>query len=97
MTSIDSQSSKASESLSVVNIDSGLTLLENYNSPEALSEVPEDVQYLFNASVHVNMAVELESDKHYEEAFSAYKTAVDILISGGKGNKDTQLLACCYI
>lgn len=85
MTSIDSQSSKASESLSVVNIDSSLTLLEGYNSPETLSEVPEDLQYLFNASVHVNMAIELESDKHYEEAFSAYKTAVDILISGGKG------------
>lgn len=31
------------------------------------------------------MALELENNKKYEEAFVAYKTAIDILINYGKG------------
>lgn len=45
----------------------------------------DDVQYLIDASIHVNMAIELEGEKKYEEAFTAYKTAIDILLKYGKG------------
>lgn len=45
----------------------------------------DEVQYLIDASVHVNMAIELENEKKYEEAFTAYKTAIDILLKYGKG------------
>lgn len=93
MTSIDSQSSKTSESYSISNVDSSMLLLEgrNYSSPPttpSYSVNEEAMQYLINASLHVNMAIELENDKKYEEAFSAYKTAVDILINGGKDDTD---------
>lgn len=81
MTSIDSQSSKTSETASVSNMDSCLMLLDTSGQSDELT------QYLMNACMHINMAMELENERQYEEAFSAYKIAVDILISGGKGGK----------
>uniref|UniRef100_A0AB74UL61 Ribosomal protein S6 kinase delta n=1 Tax=Euwallacea interjectus TaxID=321055 RepID=A0AB74UL61_9CUCU len=82
MTSIDSQ---ASESISIANVDNNLLLFKDSSSPEAFSEV---TQYLKNASLHVHLAIDLENEKQFEEAFSAYKTAVDILINGGKDDPD---------
>ncbi|KAH1006400.1 ribosomal protein S6 kinase delta-1 isoform X2 [Dendroctonus ponderosae] len=78
MTSIDSQSSKTSETVSVSNMDGCLMLLDTSGQSD------EFTQYLMNACMHINMAIELENERQYEEAFSAYKIAVDILISGGK-------------
>lgn len=43
------------------------------------------VQYIVDASVHVNLAVELECRRQFEEAFVAYKAAIDILLKYGKG------------
>ncbi|XP_050297155.1 ribosomal protein S6 kinase delta-1 isoform X2 [Anthonomus grandis grandis] len=88
MTSINSQCSKTSDQISISNVDNSLLLLEEQNSPVKPSLSSESTQYLINASMHVNMAIELENDKSYEEAFAAYKTAVDILISGGKDDPD---------
>ncbi|CAG9764913.1 unnamed protein product [Ceutorhynchus assimilis] len=76
MTSIDSQCSS-----SISNIDSSLLLFEG-------QQLLPVAQYLTNASLHINMAIDLENDKQYEEAFSAYSTAVEILISGGKDDSD---------
>lgn len=87
LTSIDSQSSKTSESFSISNVDNSLLLLDGHCSPTwSAAQNQEIMQCLMNASIHVNMAIELENDRQYEEAFSAYKTAVDILINGCKGN-----------
>ncbi|KAF7279668.1 hypothetical protein GWI33_006832 [Rhynchophorus ferrugineus] len=86
MTSIDSHSSKTSEFSSILNAENSLLLLDgqyqNFNS----SILDETIQYLVDASVHINLAIELESEKKYEEAFSAYKTAVEILINGGQSD-----------
>jgi hypothetical protein len=45
----------------------------------------DDTHYLVDASIHVSIAVELENDRKYEEAFTAYKAAIDILLKYGKG------------
>lgn len=77
--------SKTSDTLSI----SELSLLDGYsyltppNTPGASSN--DVVQYIIDASLHVNMAVELENDKNYEGAYTAYKTAIDILLKYGKG------------
>ncbi|KAL1501633.1 hypothetical protein ABEB36_006928 [Hypothenemus hampei] len=82
MTSIDSHSSRASETVSICHYDPGQSFFDGHGSPSEIT------QYLINANMHVNMAVELENEKHYEEAYSAYKTAVDILMSGVKEDPD---------
>lgn len=51
------------------------------------------MQYVIDASLHVNMAMELESNKMYEEAFTAYKAAIDILLKYGKGTFFVFILA----
>lgn len=88
MTSIDSNSTKSLESCSTFNMDSNLLLTDNhiegpFNLPSSSQSA---IHYLDDASVHINRAVEFENDNKYEEAFNAYKTAVDILITGGQSD-----------
>lgn len=68
-----------------------LTLLDSqiYPTPPNTpgSSVTNDMQYIIDASVHINLATELENDKKYEEAYAAYKAAIDILLKYGKGKE----------
>lgn len=91
-TSINSQaSSKLSDSLSITTTLDSITLIDGQihltppTSPGYTSMDNQDMHYIIDASVHINMAVELENNKKYEEAFTAYKAAVDILLKYGKG------------
>ncbi|KAJ8925910.1 hypothetical protein NQ315_009762 [Exocentrus adspersus] len=88
--SINSQcSSKNSDSISITTMLDNLTLLDGQiyptppNTPGS-SVVGDYLQYVIDASVHINLAAELEKDKKYEEAYFAYKTAIDILLRHGK-------------
>ncbi|XP_018571018.1 ribosomal protein S6 kinase delta-1 isoform X2 [Anoplophora glabripennis] len=88
--SINSQtSSKNSDSLSVTTMLDNLTLIDGQiyptppNTPGSLV-ASGCMQYIIDASVHINLATELENSKKYEEAFAAYETAIDILLKYGK-------------
>lgn len=91
-TSINSQSSKLSDSLSITTTMDGLSLIDSpiYFTPTNAAGYSlmdnQTIQYIIDASLHINLALELENNKKYEEAFTAYKAAVDILIKYGKGN-----------
>lgn len=84
-------SSKLSDSLSITTTLDSITLIDGQiyltppNTPGNASVDNQAMQYIIDASVHINMAVELENNKKYEEAFTAYKAAVDILLKYGKG------------
>lgn len=90
--SINSQtSSKNSDPLNITTMLDKLTLLDSqiYPTPPNTpgSSVTNDMQYIIDASVHINLATELENDKKYEEAYAAYKAAIDILLKYGKGKE----------
>lgn len=90
--SINSQSSsKNSDSQSISTVLDSIVLLDDqiYPTPPNTPRptVMSDQQYIIDASVHIRLAVELEGDKKYEEAFCAYKTAIDILLKHGKGKR----------
>lgn len=93
-TSINSQtSSKLSDSVSIATTMDSITLLDGHtymtasnNTPGFSSMDDQPMQYFIDASLHINMAVELEISKKFEEALAAYKAAIDILLKYGKGN-----------
>ncbi|RZC38223.1 ribosomal protein S6 kinase delta-1, partial [Asbolus verrucosus] len=87
----NSHHSKNSDSISVSTTTDSITLLDGqiYPTPPNTPRCAENfVQYIIDASIHVNIAMELENDKKYEEAFTAYKTAIDILLKYGKDDKN---------
>lgn len=97
-TSINSQtSSKLSDSLSITTTLDNIMLIDGQiyltppNTPGNSSIDDQFMQYIIDASLHINMAVELEYNKKYEEAFTAYKAAIDILLKYGKGNCENLL------
>ncbi|KAJ8977477.1 hypothetical protein NQ317_001759 [Molorchus minor] len=80
---------KNSDTLSITTMLDSITLLDGqiYPTPPNTpgSSVALDyMQYIVDATVHINLAVELENDKKYEEAYTAYKAAIDILLKYGK-------------
>lgn len=84
----NSHQSKNFDSISVSTTTDSITLLDGqiYPTPPNTPSCAENyVQYIIDASIHVNIATELENSKKYEEAFTAYKTAIDILLKYGKG------------
>ncbi|KAJ3648539.1 hypothetical protein Zmor_020334 [Zophobas morio] len=86
-----SHHSRNSDSISVSTTTDSITLLDGhiYPTPPNTPHCGDGfVQYIIDASIHVNIAVELESEKKYEAAFTAYKTAIDILLKYGKDDKD---------
>lgn len=91
-TSINSQnSSKLSDSLSITTTLDNITLIDGQvyltppNTPGYSSMDEQYMQYIIDASIHINMAAELEFNRKYEEAFTAYKAGIDILLKYGKG------------
>ncbi|XP_022907278.1 ribosomal protein S6 kinase-like 1 isoform X2 [Onthophagus taurus] len=47
-------------------------------------------QYIIDAAQFITKATELEIDKQYDEAFTAYKQGIDILLANVKDDKDTE-------
>lgn len=45
------------------------------------TDIPE---YVIDASQHINLAVQYESDQKYDDAFNEYKSAIDVLLSNVK-------------
>jgi hypothetical protein len=87
----NSHHSKNSDSISVSTTTDSITLLDAqiYPTPPNTPRCAEDdTHYLVDASIHVSIAVELENDRKYEEAFTAYKAAIDILLKYGKDDKN---------
>lgn len=41
-------------------------------------------EYIVDASHHINIAVQFESEQKYEEAFNEYKLAIDVLLTNVK-------------
>lgn len=40
--------------------------------------------YILDASHHINLAVQCESEQKFEEAYNEYKLAIDILLTNAK-------------
>lgn len=54
------------------------------HTPSSLND-NEVLKYISEASEHANLAVEFERNGNYEEAFTSYKTSIDVLLKGVKG------------
>ncbi|CAH0550105.1 unnamed protein product [Brassicogethes aeneus] len=85
--------SQSSDTVSIGTTTDSLLLIDGQVYPTApqtpgVSVSGEYAQYLIDASIHVNIAVELENDKKYDEAFVAYTTAIDILLKFGKDDSN---------
>ncbi|CAG9863559.1 unnamed protein product [Phyllotreta striolata] len=83
--SLNSHTSSNNSDLSnITNIFDSISLLDgqSYSIP-FIRSLDDNVQYILDASVHVNLAGELEEGKKYEEAYVAYNAAVDILTKHG--------------
>ncbi|XP_064211866.1 ribosomal protein S6 kinase delta-1 isoform X2 [Tribolium castaneum] len=86
-----SHQSKNSDNISISTTTDSITLLDGqiYPTPPNTPSCAENyAQYIIDASIHVNIATELENEKKYEDAFTAYKTAIDILLKYGKDDKN---------
>ncbi|XP_056646737.1 ribosomal protein S6 kinase delta-1 isoform X1 [Diorhabda sublineata] len=82
-TSINSHTSSNKSDLSnITNIFDNMSLLDGQGLP-FIKNLDENVQYILDASVHINLASELEEDRKYQEAHIAYNTAIDILVKYG--------------
>lgn len=53
------------------------------HTPSLLND-NELLKYISDASEHANLAIEFEKNGNYEDAFSSYKTSIDILLKGVK-------------
>ncbi|XP_044263712.1 ribosomal protein S6 kinase delta-1 isoform X2 [Tribolium madens] len=83
--------SRNSDNISISTTTDSVTLLDGliYPTPPNTPSCAENyAQYVIDASIHVKIATELENEKKYEEAFTAYKTAIDILLKYGKDDKN---------
>lgn len=82
-TSINSHTSSNNSDLSnVTNMFDNISLLDGQGLP-FIRNLDENVQYILDASVHINLAAELEEDRKFLEAHIAYNTAIDILAKYG--------------
>lgn len=45
-------------------------------------------QYILDASKHITLAIQLESQKQYEQSFKEYKTGIDVLLKNVKLDKN---------
>lgn len=52
-------------------------------TPSSLND--NELKYIVEASDQANFAMEFERNGNYEDAFSSYKTSIDILLKGVKG------------
>ncbi|CAH1102840.1 unnamed protein product [Psylliodes chrysocephalus] len=83
--SLNSHTSSNNSDLSnITNIFDNISLLDghSYNIP-LIKSLDDNIQYILDASVHINLAAELEEDRKFEEAHVAYNTAIDILSKHG--------------
>lgn len=53
------------------------------HTPSLLND--RDLKYISEASEHADLAIGFEKNGNYEDAFSSYKTSIDILLKGVKG------------
>ncbi|XP_028141296.1 ribosomal protein S6 kinase delta-1 [Diabrotica virgifera virgifera] len=84
-TSINSHtSSNISDLSSVTNIFDNISIVDGqgFNIPY-IKSLDDNIQYILDASVHINLAAELEEDRSFAEAHVAYNTAIDILMKHG--------------
>lgn len=54
------------------------------HTPSSLND-NELLKYISEASEHAVLAVDFEKSGNYEDAFTSYKTSIDILLKGVKG------------